>query len=198
MNTHCTFFRLLVSSFFLILLLTGCDRQRGRALPVFGQISENFSLYNQDNEKIDISIFDNKVYVADFFFTSCPSICPIMKRQMFRVYEAFKKNPEVLLFSHSIDPEHDTVEVLKNFSAGLGIETEKWQMVTGEQDHIFALAKHYMLGAMKSDQAPGGYIHSGSFVLVDKKRKIRGYYDGTNSEEIDQLILDLKILAGKK
>ncbi len=195
MNTHSLFSRQLALYFLLIFSLPGCDQASKHDLPVYGQVEMDFALYNQDNQKVDLSVFNNKVYVTDFFFTSCPSICPIMKRQMLRVYDAFKDTPGTLLFSHTIDPEHDTVEVLKNFSAGLGIETKKWQMVTGEQDEIFALAKQYMLGAMKSEQAPGGYIHSGSFVLVDKKRNIRGYYDGTNKEEVDRLIRDFKMLV---
>lgn len=182
----------------LCMLLPGCTGDDGSTeLPVYGEISMDFLLRNQDNQEVTPLIFKDKIYVTDFFFTTCPSICPIMKRQMVRLYDAFKDVPEVLLFSHTIDPEHDTVEVLKNFSEGLGITTDKWQMVTGEQDEIFALAKHYMLAAMKNDQSPGGYIHSGSFVLVDQNKKIRGYYDGTNKAEVDQLIVDLKKLTAK-
>ena len=114
---------------------------------------------------------------------------------MHRVYEAHKDNDEILLFSHTIDPEHDTVEVLHNFAAGLGIDSRRWQMVTGDQDDIFAMAKHYMLGALKNDEVPGGYIHSGSFVLIDKKGQIRGYYNGTDEAEVDKLIEDLKVFA---
>lgn len=189
--------------FFTILLLVliifffGCEKDKPE-LPVLGTMTEDFSLYNQDNEKVTADIFKDKVYVTDFFFTTCPSICPIMKRQMMRVYKAFKDHPRVLLFSHTIDPEHDTVEVLRNFADGLGIETSKWQMVTGPQDDIFAMAKHYMLGALKNDDVPGGYIHSGSFVLVDEKKRIRGYYTGTDSEDVDTLIADLKEYLGEK
>lgn len=182
----------------ICLLLSGCDSGSSKnELPVYGEITTDFHLKNQDNQDVDISVVKDKIYVTDFFFTTCPSICPIMKRQMLRVYEAFEDSPDVLLLSHTIDPEHDTVEVLKNFSEGLGIQTEKWQMVTGEQDEIFGLAKHYMLAAMKNDDSPGGYIHSGSFVLIDQNKKIRGYYDGTNKQEVDQLISDLKQLTDK-
>ncbi len=173
----------------LTVFLFSCQRKPD--LPVMGEVTQDFNFVNQDNQDVTIKIFDDKVYVTDFFFTTCPSICPIMKRQMVRIYDAFKDNPDVLLFSHTIDPEHDTVEILKKFADGLGIKTSKWQMVTGEQDEIFAMAKHYMLGAMKSDDVPGGYIHSGSFVLVDKNKKIRGYYNGTKEEDVDKLISDL-------
>lgn len=184
--------------FLFLVVLAGCEGGGSKAeLPVYGEISMDFLLRNQDNQEVTPLIFKKKIYVADFFFTTCPTICPLMKRQMLRVYEAYEDSPGVLLFSHTIDPDHDTVEVLKNFSEGLGISSKKWQMVTGAQDEIFALAKHYMLAAMKNDQSPGGYIHSGSFVLVDQNKKIRGYYDGTNKEEVDQLIYDIKKLTRK-
>lgn len=179
---------------FFLLLSAGCSTEKQPALPILGTVDRDFTFFNQDAEEVRPSIFKDKIYVTDFFFTTCPSICPVMKRQMYRVYEAFQDQPEVLLFSHTIDPEHDTVEVLHNFAAGLAIRTEKWQMVTGEQDEIFAMAKHYMLGAMKNEEVPGGYIHSGSFVLVDKKQRIRGYYNGTDEQEVNTLITDLKRL----
>lgn len=182
----------LVGALLLGLSTVSCDMRDGEDLPVLGEINQDFLFYNQDNQPVTPAVVAGKVYVADFFFTSCPSICPIMKRQMVRVYEAFQDEPAVLLVSHSIDPEHDTVEVLHNYADGLGIRTEKWHLVTGEQEQIFAMAKHYMLAAMKHDEAPGGYLHSGSFVLVDVAGKIRGYYNGTDSEEVDQLIRDLK------
>jgi protein SCO1/2 len=156
-------------------------------------VTRDFSFVNQDNEVVTPAVFQDKVYVTDFFFTTCPSICPIMTRQMTRVYEAVIDEPGVLLLSHTIDPEHDTVEVLKNYADGLGIKTAKWHLVTGSQDEIFAMAKHYMLAAMKHEEAPGGYLHSGSFVLVDRQRQIRGYYDGTDSEAVDRLIEDLAL-----
>lgn len=159
-----------------------------------GEVSKDFTFINQDNQKVTPAVFADKVVITDFFFTTCPSICPIMKRQMHRVYEIYKETPDVLFFSHTIDPEHDTAEVLHNFAKGLGAETQKWQMVTGDQDEIFAMAKHYMLGAMKNEDVPGGYIHSGSFVLVDKMKRIRGYYNGTDEAEVDTLITDLRIL----
>ncbi|BDD86231.1 SCO family protein [Desulfofustis limnaeus] len=176
----------------MLLLLIGCDGRTGTDLPVLGQVDRDFLFHDQANQPVTPALFAGKVYVTDFFFTSCPSICPIMKRQMVRVYEVFRDDPDVLLLSHSIDPEHDTVEVLRNYADGLGIETDKWHLVTGDQEQIFAMAKHYMLAAMKHDEAPGGYLHSGSFVLVDNQGRIRGYYDGTDTKEVDQLIDDLK------
>jgi protein SCO1 len=179
----------------LVLILFGCDSRSVDDFPVLGEVSQDFSFVNQDNEVVTPAVFQGKIYVTDFFFTTCPAICPIMTRQMARVYEAIKADPGVLLLSHTIDPEHDTVEVLKNYADGLGIETAKWHLVTGPQDEIFAMAKHYMLAAMKYEEAPGGYLHSGSFVLVDRQRKIRGYYDGTDPEAVDRLIDDLALFS---
>lgn len=175
-------------------LVCSCENRSADELPVLGEVSRDFSFRDQDNELVTPAVFAGKIYVTDFFFTSCPSICPIMKRQMVRVYEAYVDEPQVLLLSHTIDPEHDTVEVLRNFADGLGIKAHKWHLVTGAQDDIFAMAKHYMLAAMKYEEAPGGYLHSGSFVLVDTAGKIRGYYDGTDTQEVDKLIRDIKLL----
>ncbi len=183
----------------IVLLLSGCqDNSATSQFPVLGEVTKDFTFRNQDGQEVTKALFDGKIVITDFFFTTCPSICPVMKRQMYRVYEKFKDNPDVLFFSHSIDPEHDTVEVLHNYAKGMGTKTDKWQMVTGDQDEIFAMAKHYMLGALKNDEAPGGYIHSGSFVLIDRKKRIRGYYNGTDEEEVNQLMLDMeKFLNGK-
>ncbi len=178
-----------------LITLSGCTDPLNKQFPVLGEATREFSYQNQDGETVTREIFSDKIVVTDFFFTTCPTICPIMKRQMHRVYEAYKDNDEVLLFSHTIDPEHDTVEVLNNFATGLGINSERWQMVTGDQDDIFAMAKHYMLGALKNDEVPGGYIHSGSFVLIDKKGQVRAYYNGTDEAEVNKLIEDLKVFT---
>ncbi|MFT5726146.1 MAG: protein SCO1/2 [Desulforhopalus sp.] len=179
--------------------VTGCEKKSDAKFRVYGEVTQDFSFHNQDNQIVTKDLFNDKVVITDFFFTTCPAICPIMKRQMFRIYEAYPDQPDLLLFSHTIDPDHDTVEILKNYSEGLGIKTEKWQLVTGPQEEIFEIAKNnYMLGALKDENSPGGYIHSGSFVLIDKDKKIRGYYDGTDAKEVDQLILDLKEFISEK
>jgi protein SCO1/2 len=184
---------------FLAGFVTGCDKKSDEKFRVYGEVTQDFSFHNQDNQIVTKDVFNDKVIITDFFFTTCPAICPIMKRQMFRIYEAYPDQPDLLLFSHTVDPEHDTVEILKNYSEGLGIETEKWQLVTGPQEEIFEVAKNnYMLGALKDENSPGGYIHSGSFVLIDKNKKIRGYYNGTDAKEVDRLILDLKEFVGEK
>lgn len=179
----------------LSLISHGCEQQNKVDFPILGEVTQDFSFTNQDNETVTNATFENKIYVTDFFFTTCPSICPVMKRQMHRVYEAIKTVPDIVLLSHTIDPEHDTVQILSQYANGLGIDAAKWHLVTGDQDAIFAMAKHYMLGVMKNEEVPGGYLHSGSFVLVDKDKKIRGYYNGTKQEEVDELIEDLKMMV---
>jgi protein SCO1/2 len=174
------------------IFLSGCSESDEEKFKVYGQVTQDFQFYNQDNQLVTKEIFKEKIYVTDFFFTTCTTICPLMKRQMYRVYEAFKDTPGILLFSHTIDPENDTVEVLKNYADGLGIQTSKWQLVTGKQEEIFDMAKNYMLGVIKDDTIVDGYIHSGHFVLVDRERKIRGYYGGTDAKEVDRLIADIR------
>ncbi|WP_258103765.1 SCO family protein [Marinoscillum sp. MHG1-6] len=158
----------------------------------------DFSFVDQNGDTITNETFQNQVYIADFFFTSCPTICPIMKREMLRVYEAYENNPEVAILSHTIDPKHDSVAVLKAFAEQLGVKAEKWHFVTGNQDSIYTIGEtSYMVVANDDPNAPGGYIHSGAFLLVDKKRRIRGVYDGTVPEQVDLLIADIKKLTKK-
>ncbi|WP_375580899.1 SCO family protein [Marivirga tractuosa] len=155
----------------------------------------DYKLVNQDSNWVTPETFEGKVYVADFFFTSCPTICPTMKKEMLRVYEAYKDNDEVGIISHTIDPEYDTVALLKDFAEKLDVEAPKWNFVTGEKEAIYELGqKGYMVTAMEDENEEGGYLHSGAFVLVDKDRKIRGVYDGTRSEEVDKLITDIELL----
>lgn len=155
----------------------------------------DYKLVNQDSNWVTPETFAGKVYVADFFFTSCPTICPTMKKEMLRVYEAYKDNDEVGIISHTIDPEYDTVALLKDFADKLDVEAPKWNFVTGEKEAIYELGqKGYMVTAMEDENEEGGYLHSGAFVLVDKERKIRGVYDGTRSEEVDKLITDIALL----
>lgn len=156
---------------------------------------QDFQLVDQDSSIVTNETFDGQVYVADFFFTSCPTICPKMKAQMLRVYEKFESNPEVAILSHTIDPTYDTVALLKDYSQRLGVSSDKWKFVTGDQDYIYDLAEgSYMSIADEDSEAPGGYIHSGAFLLVDKERHIRGVYDGTVPEQVDVLMNDIEKL----
>jgi protein SCO1/2 len=152
----------------------------------------DFSFTNQNGEVITQDTFRDKIYIADFFFTTCPTICPIMKTQMLRVYEKFKDNPEVMILSHTIDPKHDSVAVLHEFADRLGVTGDMWQFVTGDQDEIYEIGQNsYMVTAREDPNEPGGYLHSGAFLLVDKERRIRGIYDGTLEEKVDILMKDI-------
>lgn len=155
----------------------------------------DFSFTNQEGQTVTQSDFKNKVYVADFFFVTCPTICPIMKKNMLTVYKEFKDNPDVKILSHTIDPEHDTPDVLKKYASDLGVTGSMWQFVTGDREKIYDIGqKHYMVSAMEDSSQAGGYIHSGAFVLIDKDRHIRGMYDGTTEEGTKKLKEDLKVL----
>lgn len=161
----------------------------------------NFSFTNQLGAEITAADYNNKIYVADFFFTSCPTICPVMKSQMLRIYEHFKDNPNVGLLSHSIDPMHDSVEVLRNYAENLGIKGDQWNFVTGVQDSIYKIAeKSYLVTAAEDSTAieDGGFIHSGAFLLIDKNKRVRGQYDGTVEKDVTQLIRDMEFLLTEK
>jgi len=166
---------------------------------VYHHISD-FLFLNQEGDTITNESVIGKVYVADFFFTSCPTICPKMKAQMLRVYEEFKDNPEFMILSHTLDPEYDTVELLKDFAYKIGVEDAKtWHFLTGDQEKIFEIGQtSYMTTAMEDKSEPGGFLHSGAFVLVDQNKRIRGIYDGTKPEKVDQLIQDIPKLLRRK
>ncbi|MEP0368546.1 MAG: SCO family protein [Cyclobacteriaceae bacterium] len=158
----------------------------------------NFEFVDQDSTIVTNATFEGQVYVADFFFTSCPTICPVMKKQMLRVYEEFENEPEVSILSHTIDPTHDTVALLNNFAKNLGVKSDKWHFVTGDKDKIYEIGEtSYMVVANEDEDAPGGYIHSGAFLLIDTQRRIRGVYDGTVPEQVDLLMSDIKKLIKK-
>ena len=155
----------------------------------------DFSLTNQNGITITQEDYKNKIYVADFFFTTCPSICPLMTDQMVRIQKAILKDPQVLLLSHSVTPDIDSVAQLKRYAIEKGVIDSKWNLVTGDKKEIYDLARKSYL-AVKDNPFAGKYdmIHTENFILVDKKRQIRGFYDGTNPEEVDQLIEDIKHL----
>ena len=155
----------------------------------------SFTLTNQEGKTINNQTFAGKVYVTDFFFATCPSICPKMQSELLRVYEAYKGNPNVLFLSHTIDPAHDSIPVLRDYAERLGIkDASRWHFATAPHDTIFNLARAYMTGAEVDKTVQGGFAHSGTFALVDSKRRVRGVYDGMEKSQVDQLIHDLPIL----
>lgn len=159
----------------------------------------DFRLVNQDSVVITNQSFNGKVYIADFIFLKCPTICPIMNVELKRVYDVYKDNMNVLFASHTIDPENDSIPALKAYSDQLGVEATKWFFLHGEKNDIYHLAeKGYFSQAYENKEVPGGYAHSGGFLLVDAQRHIRGVYDGTNTEDVDRLISEIEILLKEK
>lgn len=155
----------------------------------------DFTFVDQDSNVVTNQTYENKIYVTDFFFTTCPTICPVMKTQMLRIYDKFKDNPQVGILSHTIDPRHDSVAVLKAYAKRLGVSGNFWHFVTGNRDKIYELGQRdYYVTAGKDSTAPGGIIHSGAFILVDKKRRIRGMYDGTKEDQVSRLMRDMDVL----
>lgn len=153
-----------------------------------------FEFLNQDSVSITNKTFTNGIYVADFFFTSCPSICPIMHRNMLKVYEKYKGNDDVMFLSHSIDTKYDTPSVLKRYAEKLGVNGSQWQFASGTRETIYGISPAYMVFAEENEAAPGGFEHQGWFILVDKDRQIRGAYNGTEESEVEQMMKDMDIL----
>lgn len=199
--------------YFLFLALIACSSEV-KKLPILGEreaiskIVEGkevidtlyatvppFSFINQEGDTVTQDLVQHKIYVADFFFVSCPTICPIMKREMLRVYQAYKGDTSLYLLSHTIDPQHDTIALLKQFATDLGVEGKQWQFLTGQREKIYEMAeKGYYATALPDSTEPGGFVHSGGFILVDRQGRVRGIYDGTDAQKVDELIADIALL----
>jgi protein SCO1/2 len=199
---------------FSIVVLTACKSNQTNKLPIYGnreavtktvdgktvtdtvyQTIPAFKFVNQYGDSISNKSLNGKIYVADFFFTSCPSICPVMQRNMLQVYNEFKNSADVKILSHTIDPQHDSVAVLKKYADKLGVTGNTWWFLQGKKDDTYRIAEKNYFVAVKSDNStPGGIVHQGYFVLIDKQKRIRGSYDGTDPKQVDQLITDIKKL----
>lgn len=154
----------------------------------------DFALHNQNGELVTQQNYDGKIYVADFFFTTCPTICVPMKDNMLILQEALKDNDKVLLLSHTVTPEIDTVEQLRKFANDRGIIDSKWNLVTGDKKQIYDLARKSYLVAKDDEFSEYDLIHTENFVLVDSKKRIRGYYDGTDKEAMQEILEDIEVL----
>jgi protein SCO1/2 len=188
------------------IFLTSCIAKKESPLPIFGEQEvvgtdtvyhtiADFKFVDQDSIEVTNETFSGRIYVADFFFTSCRTICPIMKTQMLRVYDSIQNDPSVLLLSHTIDPEYDTVGLLHDFAERLGVKSDKWHFVTGNKEDIYKIAQtSYFSTALEDKTEPDGFIHSGAFLLIDKQRRIRGKYDGTKEEDVNRLLGDIQRL----
>ena len=154
---------------------------------------------NQNKENITHLDYDDHIYVADFFFTTCPSICPIMTENMVYLQTLLKDLPEIKLLSFSVTPDIDTPEVLKAYSQKKGVKDSQWNLLTGDKREIYNLArKSYLVVQEDGNGDEHDMIHTENFVLVDKQRRIRGYYDGTQRENMDHILSDIYILLKEK
>lgn len=156
----------------------------------------DFSFTNQNGKIITQKEYEGKIYVADFFFTTCGSICPKMTTNLVEVQKAFINNPKVMLLSHTVFPETDSVSVLKEYAIKNGVVDCKWNLVTGDKKQIYAMArKSYLAVKLGKPEELYDMVHTENFVLVDTKRRVRGFYDGTNKQEIKRLIEDINFLC---
>jgi protein SCO1/2 len=159
----------------------------------------DFNFTNQYGEKVSNETVKNKIYVANFFFATCQSICPEMSTNLKDVQKAFAEDDSVLILSHSVNPLHDTVEVLMDYANTYGARKNKWHLLTGNKKNIYDLAKNgYMVNAIENDGSPEGFLHSELFLLIDTKGRLRGMYDGTDKAQIQKLIEDIRLLKTEK
>lgn len=156
----------------------------------------DFAFTNQNGKIITQKDYEGKIYVADFFFTTCPTICPKMTDNMVWLQEQIKNNPKVMLLSYSVTPDIDSVPVLKKYALEKGVDDSKWNLVTGNKKDIYYIARKSYL-AVKTGKPEDMYdmVHTENFILVDQKKRIRGFYDGTNLEEVKKLLEDINYLS---
>ena len=159
----------------------------------------DFALLNQNGKTITQNDYKDKIYVADFFFTTCQTICPIMTNHMVKIQKEILNDDDVMLLSHSVTPEIDSVAQLKRYAIKKGVNDKKWNLVTGDKEEIYNLARKSYLAVKDAEfGGPFDMVHTENFMLIDKKRQIRGFYDGTNEEDIDKLLSDISILKEEK
>ncbi len=194
-----------LSLILLVLSLISCQEKPLGPLPYIGgteviqgdtihyQIPD-FSFVNQDSQVINNASYNDKLYVADFFFISCPSICPKVKQQMLRIHDKYQNDNRVKLLSHTLDPKRDTVAALAQYADKLGVKSTKWDFVTGEKDSIYGLNEDYFIVAYEDDEAPGGIDHSGKIILVDQNRHVRGFAEGTDPESVTEFLKTIDVL----
>lgn len=188
-------------------ILISCNNEK-KTLPVLGNkeiingdtiyhVVRPFEFIDQDSQLVTNHTFEDKLYVVDFFFISCPTICPKVKKQMLRVHDRFGEENRLMLLSHSIDTRHDTVPRLKAFAEKLSINTNQWKLVTGNKDSIMTIAEDYFSIAKEDPDAPGGFDHSGRLILVDTKGRVRSFCDGTDPKDVDRFMDDIDLLLSE-
>ena len=202
--------------YFILFLFLSCVESSNIDLPIIGpsdfkeelvnnkvnkeqsHFVSDFELINQNGDTITNKDYENKIYVVDFFFTRCGSICPIMTNNMKKIQDKFLENDNLMLLSISVTPNIDNVETLKKYAKSKGIINSKWNIATGNKKHIYELArKSYFAVLKKGDGGLQDFIHTPNFILIDKKKQIRGIYNGTDDIEIKRVINDIKTLQIK-
>lgn len=156
-----------------------------------------FSFTNQYGKPVNNEFYKGKTYVATFFFTTCPTICPVVSRQMLRIYDKYEHNPEILLLSHTLDPKRDTVNALKNYAENLEVSAPKWNFVTGDKKEIRGIVDDYFNIVVDDEGAPGGINHSGKIVLVDRNGHIRSFCEGTDPDEVTVFLEEIDLLLNE-
>ncbi|MHA4895580.1 SCO family protein [Pedobacter sp. PWIIR3] len=196
MKLTTTYFAALILAF--TLLISSC--KESKPLPFYGnEPIANFTFLNQDSVSINNDTFKGKIYIADFFFTSCTSICPIMHRNLKAIYEDYKENPYVMFLSHTIDFKYDTPSKLKKYAQKLGVDGPKWQFAYGSKESIYSIAeKSYLTAVIADSSVKENYVHQGYLLLIDKNRRMRGAYDGTKDEQVTMLKKDLATLVAEE
>lgn len=154
----------------------------------------DFSLTNQNGETVTQDTYKGKIYVADFFFTTCATICPIMTKNMADIQKEILDDEDIMLLSHSVTPQIDSVAQLKRYAIEKGVNDQKWNLVTGDKKQIYDLARKSYLAVKSQGDNDYGMVHTENFMLIDKERRIRGFYDGTKDEDIEKLLEDIEIL----
>lgn len=202
--TICAIAITLLTGYFL---LKNLKNEPIRHLPFFGKKNKialidsivhevpNFSFLNQEGDTITKKDIAGKIYIADYFFTTCKGICPIMKKQMNRVYKEFIGDSEIVFLSHTVDPETDNVETMKEFATRYNAKPKKWFFLTGSKKELYEQARNgYFLDPSTGTGDEDDFIHTQNFALVDKNFHIRGYFDGTDTADVSRLILEIKVL----
>ena len=199
---------------FAIVIITSCNKKQQKPLPIYNPSNfnpelvdkslqnkteyhtvSNFNLINQNGDTITQETYKDKIYVTDFFFTRCETICPIMTGNMAEIQKEFLNDNDIMFLSISVTPEMDSVPILREYANHKGVINGKWNVTTGNKKHIYELArKSYFAVVEQGDGGLQDFMHTTKFILIDKKKQIRGIYDGTNDEDIEQIIKDITIL----
>jgi protein SCO1/2 len=186
-------------------MLSACFDTKKSSLPILGNRDvvngdtvyptiRDFAFLNQDSQVLNNATFAGKAYVVDFFFVSCPTICPKTTKQMLRLYEKYQQDDRLMLVAHTVDPKHDTIPRLKKHAEKLGVKGPKWSFLTATEGEIYGIAADYFSVAKKDETAPGGFDHSGRLILVDKNRHVRAFCDGTDPKDVDRFMEDIDLL----